>query len=171
MRLLTAVVVAVVAVTALLSPSAGAAARGPSQTVCVNTPIPTGSVVTWYGDWYICGQPGTIYYNAKIIQDIRDTRSGGTVVGCINPPPPAGFYATALHYTDSCNPSTTPNRVLNNQQTLTNLNGMPRGRTIVICGYQPAPPGWTVLAVVQAYQCVYARGGGVGDNAVEIRKL
>lgn len=27
------------------------------------------------------------------------------------------------------------------------------------------------VAVVQAYQCVYARGGGVGDNAISIRKL
>ncbi|MFD1541098.1 hypothetical protein [Nonomuraea guangzhouensis] len=45
------------------------------------------------------------------------------------------------------------------------------GRTLIICGVQSAPPGWTVVAVVQTYLCVYARGGGIGDNAVSIRKL
>ena len=84
---------------------------------------------------------------------------------------PAGFYATALSYSTNCEISKTPNGVLNNQQTLTNINGLPAGRTLIICGVQSAPSGWTVVAVVQTYLCVYARGGGVGDNAVSIRKL
>ncbi|WP_113700625.1 hypothetical protein [Nonomuraea lactucae] len=173
MRVLTAVFVAVAAMTTLLPTAAGAAAHrlGPSQTVCANNPVPTGWIVTSYSDWYQCGPPGSIYYNAKTMKNVTDTSSGGTVTGCISPPPPAGFYATALSYSYDCDASKTPNGLLNNQQTLTNLNGLPSGRTIVICGYQPAPPGWTVIAVVRAYQCVYARGGAVGDNAVSIRKL
>lgn len=172
MRLLTGIVVALATVATILFPgTASAQALGPSQTICANTPIPTGWIVTAYFDSYLCGQPGTIYRNARTIKDIRDTPSGGTVTGCINPPPPSGFYATALSYSANCEPSKSPNGLLNNQQTLTNLNGRPSGSTAVICGVQSAPPGWTVVAVVRAYQCVYARGGAVGDNAVSIRKL
>jgi hypothetical protein len=172
-RLLTAIVVAAAAVMSLSPSPAGASAQmlGPSQNVCANAPIPTGWIPTAYFDWYQCGQPGTIYYNAKTIRDVRDTSAGGTVTGCITPPPPAGFYATALSYSYDCEISKTPNGVLNNQQTLTNLNGLSSGRTLVICGVQSAPPGWTVVSVVRSYLCVYARGGGVGDNAVSIRKL
>ncbi|WP_043625977.1 hypothetical protein [Nonomuraea candida] len=172
-RLLIAIVVAAAAVVGLSPAQAGASAQmlGPSQNVCANAPIPTGWIPTAYFDWYQCGQPGTIYYNAKTIKDVTDTSAGGTVTGCITPPPPAGFYATALSYSYDCEISKTPNGVLNNQQTLTNLNGLPSGRTLVICGVQSAPPGWTVVSVVRSYLCVYARGGGVGDNAVSIRKL
>jgi hypothetical protein len=172
-RLLTAIVVAAAAVMCLSPSLAGASTQtlGPSSNVCANAPIPTGSMPTAYFDWYQCGQPGTIYYNAKTIQVISDTSAGGTVTTCITPPPPAGFYATALSYSYNCEISKTPNGVLNNQQTLTNINGLPSGRTLIICGVQSAPPGWTVVAVVQTYLCVYARGGGVGDNAVSIRKL
>lgn len=172
-RLLTAIVVAAATVMSLFPSSAGASAQmlGPSQNVCANASIPTGWIPTAYFDWYQCGQPGTIYYNAKTIKDVRDTSAGGMVTGCITPPPPAGFYATALSYSYDCEISKTPNGVLNNQQTLTNLNGLPSGRTLVICGVQSAPPGWTVVSVVRSYLCVYARGGGVGDNAVSIRKL
>lgn len=172
MRLLTAIAAAGATVAALLSSATEVSAqqRGPSQNVCQNTTTPTGWIVTAYFDWYLCGTPGSIYYNAKSIKDVRDTASGGTAIGCITTPP-AGFYATALSYSYDCEISKTPNRVFNNVQTLTNLNGLPRGRTLVICGYQAAPPGWTVVAVVQAYQCIYARGGGLGDNAVSIRKL
>ncbi|MET8006657.1 hypothetical protein [Nonomuraea glycinis] len=126
-RLLTAIVVVAAAVLCLSPSVAGASTQmlGPSTNVCANAPIPTGSMPTAYFDWYQCGQPGTIYYNAKTVQVISDTSSGGTVTTCITPPPPAGFYATALSYSFNCEISKTPNGVLNNQQTLTNINGLP----------------------------------------------
>ncbi|MEV7801583.1 hypothetical protein AB0O28_01390 [Microbispora sp. NPDC088329] len=171
MRLFPALAAALGAAAMISFPSAASAKVAATQTICANTPIPSGWMPTAYFDTNLCGQPGSIYYNARTIKDVTGTASGGTVTTCINPPPPAGFYATALSYSYSCEAGKTPNGLLNNQQTLTNLNGRPSGSTAIICGIQSAPSGWTVVAVVQSYLCVYAHGGGVGDNAVSIRKL
>ncbi|MEU9885700.1 hypothetical protein [Sphaerisporangium sp. NPDC051011] len=176
MRLPTAFALGMAAFLAVSATAATAAQASParllgvSQTVCQSATTPTGWVQTAYFDWYTCGTPGSVFYNAKTIQDVTDTPSGGTVTACITPPP-AGFYATAFSYSFSCEMTKTPNRIFNDQHTLTNLNGRPSGSTAIICGLQPSPPGWTTTAVVQAYQCVYPRSGGLGDNAIAIRKL
>jgi hypothetical protein len=38
--------------------------------------------------------------------------------------------------------------LFNNLQVVTNLNGLPSGFSIVICGIQNAPAGWDLIAVV-----------------------
>jgi len=173
MRLLTRVFAAMTLLVSVLSVTAEAAiarTAALSQTICINTSPPVGWMITSYGDWYTCGVPGSGVYNAKVITDVRGTPAGGSVTAC-QMPPPSGFYATSWSYSYSCEASKTPDRLLNNLQQVTNLNGMPSGYSTVICGIQAAPTGWVLLAVVAAYQCVYANGGGVGQNAVSIRKI
>lgn len=173
MKLLARVAVAMAFLGSLIPITAEAATAQPagqSQTICINTPPATGWMITSYYDSNVCGTPGNGVYNAKTVLDVRDTPSGGSVSAC-QMPPPSGFYTTSWSYRASCEASKTPNRLFNNLQVVTNLNGLPSGRTIVICGIQGAPAGWQLLAIVSAYQCVYANGGGVGQNAVSIRKL
>ena len=163
---------AAAAVAGLIPAAAQAGAVRPAaqtQTICINTAPPTGWMITAYFDSYTCGVPGSYVYNAKQITDVRGTPAGGSVRAC-QMPPPSGFYATAWSYSFSCEASKTPNMLFNNLQTVTNLNGLPSGTSIVICGIQSAPSGWQLVAVVAAYQCVYANGGGLGQNAVSIRK-
>ncbi|MFE0023756.1 hypothetical protein [Amycolatopsis sp. NPDC059021] len=148
---------------------AEASPAGQSQTICINSAPATGWMITAYYDSYLCGTPGSGVYNAKQVTDVRDTPPGRAVSAC-QMPPPSGFYATSWSYTASCEGSKTPDRLLNNLQSVTNLNGLSSGFTIVICGIQNAPSGWELLAIVAAYQCVYPRAGGLGQNAVSIRK-
>jgi hypothetical protein len=172
MRLLTGIIVAMTFLAGTFSATAEAATTqlaGQSQTICFNTPPPTGWMITAYYDWYTCGVPGNVVYNAKTITDVRDTPAGSSVTAC-QMPPPSGFYATSWSYSFSCEASKTPNRLLNNLQAVTNLNGLSSGYSIVICGIQEAPAGWQLIAIVAAYQCVYPHGGGLGQNAVSIRK-
>ncbi|WP_460334232.1 hypothetical protein [Actinoallomurus acanthiterrae] len=136
----------------------------------MTSPTPTGWVVTGYSDWYACGTPSNPYYNAKAIMDTTGTAAGGTVRACMAPAP-TGFYATAYSYSFSCEITKTPSGQFNNQATYTNLNGLPSGFTTTICGIQTAPSGWVQVAIAQSYLCVYSRTGGVGDNAITIRKL
>ncbi|GAA4547998.1 hypothetical protein [Amycolatopsis samaneae] len=172
MKRLAAFLVAIMVFGGLTGSPAGAApARlpGQTQTICINTPPATGWMITAYFDSYTCGTPGSGVYNAKQVTDVRDTPSGRAVTAC-QMPPPSGFYATSWSYSVACEASKTPNRLLNNLQAVTNLNGVATGFTIVICGIQNAPSGWELLAVVAAYQCIYPHGGGLGQNAVSIRK-
>jgi hypothetical protein len=172
MRLLTGIIAAMTFLASLFSATAEAAAARPagqSQTICINTPPPAGWMITAYYDWYTCGVPGNGVYNAKKITDVRDTPAGRSVTAC-QMPPPSGFYATSWSYSSSCEASKTPNMLFNNLQVVTNLNGLSSGYTIVICGIQGAPAGWELVAIVAAYQCIYPHGGGLGQNAVSIRK-
>lgn len=86
-------------------------------------------------------------------------------------PGPAGFYAVSLSYSFSCENSKTPDGLLNNQQNVENLNGLPAGSTVTICGQQAAPAGWVTISIQASYLCVLSRSGGVGNNAIQIRKL
>ncbi len=174
MKTLTAAL-AVAASLTTLSPAAAGAAEAAvhpnaSQNICYGSPVPTGWMITAWTDWYQCGTPNSYIYDAEVITDVSGTPSGGSATAC-QQPPPAGFYATALSYSFQCEGSKTPNGLLNNQQTVTNLNGLPSGTTKIICGIQTAPSGWVETAVVQTYLCVLAHGGGVGDNAIQIRKV
>ena len=171
MKALTAAVAVAASLTALSPAAAGAEVRPhASQNICYGSSVPAGWMVTAFSDWYQCGTPNNVIYNSEVITDVSGTPSGGTASACQGPAP-AGFYTTALSYSYSCEGSKTPNGVLNNQQVVTNLNGLPAGFETIICGLQSPPAGWVEVAVVQAYQCVLAHGGGVGDNAVKIHKV
>ncbi|MFG2042927.1 hypothetical protein [Dactylosporangium sp. NPDC048998] len=169
---MTKVAVAMTLLATVISATAQAAVArttAASQTICFNTPPPTGWMITAYYDSNTCGTPGSVVYNAKSIVDVQGTPAGGRVNAC-QMPPPSGFYATSWSYSFSCEASKTPNRLFNNLQVVTNLNGLPSGTSMVICGIQDAPAGWVLVAVVSAYQCIYVNGGGLGQNAVSIRK-
>ena len=127
-------------------------------------------MITAFVDSLQCGTPDQFIYDAKVIEDVSGTPAGGTATGCTGPAP-AGFYATSLSFSYSCTGTKTPNGLLNDQQTVTNLNGLPVGTTKTICGLQAPPTGWVTVSIVQSYLCVLARGGGVGDNAIAIRKV
>ncbi|MCO6003596.1 hypothetical protein NE236_01240 [Actinoallomurus purpureus] len=169
MKLQAALLTALLTSAALAPQAMSAQVPAASQTVCMTSPTPTGWVVTGYSDWYACGTPSNPYYNSKAIMDATGTPSGGSVTACMAPGP-AGFYATAYSYSFSCEITKTPSGTFNNQEQLTNLNGRPSGTTVTICGIQSAPSGWVQVAIAQSYLCVYARSGGVGNNAVTIRK-
>jgi len=174
MRRLTTLALAAATTMALLpatATSANASAFS-EQTICTTAPVPSGWIVISFQDWYQCGPKGSIYKNSKTIQDANGVPSGGTITGCTTGGNlPSWFWATDLSYREYCNPSQTPNGVLNNVQTMINLQGLPTGTTVTVCGWGTPPSGWAAVAVVSSYRCVLARGGAVGQNAMTIRKL
>ncbi|MFD7032237.1 hypothetical protein ACFWAR_29830, partial [Streptomyces sp. NPDC059917] len=141
-HLVTVVLLMLGVMTAMTAPSQAAAQKAAAgATVCSNSPIPAGWVIT--SSYRSSGCPGT-----GVAYTIADSAGQNAITVCSFSPIPAGWVVTSSYSSAGCAGS----------GVAYSIGNMAAAKYATVCSFSPIPAGWVVTSSYSSAGCA---GSGV----------